>query len=258
MIRPVESTLSDDEHDEDDDNDDDDSTRKHYAFPDLDSLIRQCVKEYEAVFPKLNFSSPKVCVFTIKPHILPRAKKTSDQQDAAWLLPASSPLKCTSPADVYLLLKSSDFINHDLDVHAVFEGCQFDADGPPTYDLELVLRKWYPVDRGRELRCFVRANELIGERAAATLSDSISKLRLLTRGMVLGISQRDTNYYEFWNDPETQRKVSSAVREFWETNIKPKWMSCHQDCMFNLKLIHYQRSDLIYCTQRHFRLSPHP
>jgi len=40
-----------------------------------------------------------------------------------------------------------------------------DADRPPKYDLELVLRKWYPVDRGRELRCFVRANELIGERA---------------------------------------------------------------------------------------------
>ena len=45
----------------------------------------------------------------------------------------------------------------------MFEGCQVDADGPPNYDLELVLRKWYPVDRGRELRCFVRANELIGE-----------------------------------------------------------------------------------------------
>lgn len=46
-----------------------------------------------------------------------------------------------------------------------------DADGPPHYDLELVLRKWYPVDRGRELRCFVRSNELIGEQGV-TLSDS--------------------------------------------------------------------------------------
>jgi hypothetical protein len=66
MIRPVESTLSDDEHDEDSgDDDDDDSTRKHYAFPDLDLSIRQCVKEYEAVFPKLNFSSPKVWVLRL-------------------------------------------------------------------------------------------------------------------------------------------------------------------------------------------------
>jgi hypothetical protein len=66
MIRPAESTLSDDEHDEDSENDDDDddSIKKHYAFPDLDLVIRQCVKEYEAVFPKLNFSSPKVCLLS--------------------------------------------------------------------------------------------------------------------------------------------------------------------------------------------------
>jgi len=196
---PAESTLSDDENDDGSGDDvDDDSRRKHYAFPDLDFLIRQCVKDYEAVFPKLNFSSPK---------------------DAAWLLPASSPLKCTSPADVYLLLKSSDFINHDLNTDAVFEGCQTDSDGLPKYDLELVLRKWYPVDRGRELRCFVRGNELIG------------------------ISQRDTNYYEFWNDPETQDKVSSAVREFWEKNIRPRWTASSADCQFYLP---------------HFCISPQP
>jgi len=162
MIRPAESTLSDDENDDGSGDDiDDDSRRKHYAFPDLDLLIRQCVKEYEAVFPKLNFSSPKVCGFTTNIHLI---WTKSDRQDAAWLLPASSPLKCTSPADVYLLLKSSDFINHDLDTDVVFEGCQMDADSPPKYDLELVLRKWYPVDRGRELRCFVRGDELIGGR----------------------------------------------------------------------------------------------
>ena len=39
--------------------------KKHYAFPDLDLVIRQCVKEYEAVFPKLNFSSPKVCILLL-------------------------------------------------------------------------------------------------------------------------------------------------------------------------------------------------
>lgn len=33
---------------------------KHWAFPDLDNRIRDCVEEYEGVFPKLNFSSPKV------------------------------------------------------------------------------------------------------------------------------------------------------------------------------------------------------
>ena len=81
-------------------------------------------------------------------------------KDASWILPASSPLKCTSPADVYLLLKSSDFIAHDLSPSSVFAGC--DQTEPEPYDPELVLRKWYSVDRSRELRCFVRNDVLLG------------------------------------------------------------------------------------------------
>ncbi|KAG5222552.1 D123-domain-containing protein [Salix suchowensis] len=42
---------------------------------------------------------------------------------------------------------------------AVFDGC-LDGGGD-DYSLELVLRKWYPVDRSREVRCFVRDNVLI-------------------------------------------------------------------------------------------------
>ncbi|KAH9480460.1 Cell division cycle protein 123 [Psilocybe cubensis] len=190
---PAESTLSDEEDAVEDDSEDEDAQpRRHYTFPDLDQRIRECIKEYEAVFPKLNFSSPK---------------------DASWLLPSSSPLKCMSPADVYLLLKSSDFINHDLSTESVFEGTKYDPSSSisPTYELELVLRKWYPVDRGRELRCFVRGDKLIG------------------------ISQRDVNFYEFWNDTDTQAKVASAVSEFWETNIRPHW-SAQPDYVFDFLL----------------------
>ena len=80
------------------------------------------------------------------------------------MLPASSPLKCTSPVDVYLLLKSSDFVQHDLDLDLIFDGCDpaDRAETTASYELELVLRKWYPVDRARELRCFVRQEVLIG------------------------------------------------------------------------------------------------
>ncbi len=81
------------------------------------------------------------------------------------MLPASSPLKCVSPADVYLLLKSSDFVLHDIDTTQLFSGCEPSVDdeaGMPEYNLELVLRKWYPVDRSRELRCFVRREILLG------------------------------------------------------------------------------------------------
>ncbi|KZT11891.1 D123-domain-containing protein [Laetiporus sulphureus 93-53] len=192
---PGESTLSDDE--EDDEEEEPEEERRKFAFPELDEQIRATVSKYGAVFPKLNFSSPR---------------------DAAWMLPASSPLKCMSPADVYLVLKSSDFVQHDLSPEHVFEGCETASPAQgitsPTldYQLELALRKWYPVDQSRELRCFVRQEVL------------------------LGISQRDPNYYDFWNEPETQRKVTDAVKDYWESNIKGRWEQTGGDYIFDFLL----------------------
>jgi hypothetical protein len=60
-FRPVESTLSDDEKEDiSDESDDDDPLPPKYHFPELDKHIRGCIEQYGAVFPKLNFSSPKV------------------------------------------------------------------------------------------------------------------------------------------------------------------------------------------------------
>ncbi|KIL67823.1 hypothetical protein M378DRAFT_980458 [Amanita muscaria Koide BX008] len=178
---PFHSELADNSDEEDVDE------GPRFAFPELDAKIRECIMEYGAVFPKLNFSSPK---------------------DASWILPASSPLKCTSPADVYMLLKSSDFIAHDLDVNRVFD-VSTAADAAPPYELELVLRKWYPVDKSRELRCFVRKNRL------------------------LGIAQRDTNYYEYLNDPETKGKLVSAVKTYWESKVRTRWKA-NEDYVFDI------------------------
>lgn len=155
------SALSDDEDGSEDGSDSDgeeQEPRRNFAFPELDTRIRDAVKEYGAVFPKLNFSSPRVCA---PPLIQWRVLKIF--QDAAWMLPPSNPLKCTAPSEVYTLLKSSDFVLHDLNQDDVFEGCDSDTVARPHYDLELVLRKWYPVDRSRELRCFVRREILLGE-----------------------------------------------------------------------------------------------
>jgi len=64
---------------------------------------------------------------------------------------------------VYLLLKSSDFVTHDLDANSVFEGCIDDGAGEPDgYRLELVLRKWFAMDPSREMRAFVRDGVLVG------------------------------------------------------------------------------------------------
>ncbi|KAL1732684.1 D123-domain-containing protein [Schizophyllum commune] len=173
------STLSDDEKEDADDDFDSDEPRRTYAFPELDAQMRSAIKRYEgSVFPKLNFSSPR---------------------DAAWMLPSSSPLKCTSPADVYLLLKSSDFISHDLNRDLVFDGQTLGPNEP--YELELVLRKWYAVDRSREMRCFVRA------------------------GLLIGISQRDTNHYPYMATAEVQRSIVDAITRFWTDKIQsnPQW-----------------------------------
>ena len=61
---PFQSTLSDDEDETDDSASEPDSEygRERFAFPELDDKIRQAISEYEAVFPKLNFSSPRVSI----------------------------------------------------------------------------------------------------------------------------------------------------------------------------------------------------
>lgn len=125
------------------------------------------------------------------------------------MLPMSSPLRCTSPVDVYLLLKSSDFISHDLDPEIVFQHCE---ERPQAYKLELVLRKWYPVDRVREFRCFVRQE------------------------MLLGISQRDMNYYPFLNEREMERRITEAISHVWEKNVKGEWEATRGDYTFDVLL----------------------
>ncbi len=70
--RPVKSTLSDDDDGGSEDNGEAGSAHEsdgelpppRYAFPELDDQIRRCIKEYGAVFPKLNFSAPKVRLFS--------------------------------------------------------------------------------------------------------------------------------------------------------------------------------------------------
>lgn len=86
------------------------------------------------MFPKLNWSSPK---------------------DAQWIAFGNT-LKCTSPSDIYLLLKSSDFIVHDLKY--AYLDCNISIQRP----FVLVLRKWIGDDihPSLEFRCFVKDNNL--------------------------------------------------------------------------------------------------
>ncbi|XP_055882408.1 cell division cycle protein 123 homolog isoform X2 [Biomphalaria glabrata] len=110
-------------------------------FGEFDLKVKAAIKTLGGrVFPKLNWSSPK---------------------DASWIAFDKS-LMCTCPSDVYLLLKSSQFISHDLD--QPFDQCEdYQKDALlPSLTYTLVLRKWEPPNPASEFRCFVHNNKLIG------------------------------------------------------------------------------------------------
>ncbi|CAK1361088.1 Cell division cycle protein [Cercospora beticola] len=156
-------------------NDDDEDEDPSAQWREVHRAIRATIEELGgAVMPKLNWSAPK---------------------DATYM--NANTMKCHKPSDIYLLLKSSDFITHDLE-HAyddcvdASEGEQLSEDDIPYH---LVLRKanphWNP---SVEFRCFVRDRKL------------------------LCISQRDMNYYQFLH--KMQDKIQSLIREFFEIRLQ--------------------------------------
>ncbi|KAK9060513.1 hypothetical protein SSX86_021217 [Deinandra increscens subsp. villosa] len=109
------------------------------SFPDLESQINESIKTLGgAIFPKLNWSSPK---------------------DTAWISPNKS-LKCTSFSEITLLLKSSDSLVHDL--CRAYDSCT-DCNIRRPARFFLALRKWYPsLHPEMEFRVFIRDHLLVG------------------------------------------------------------------------------------------------
>ncbi|KAI0901969.1 D123-domain-containing protein [Annulohypoxylon nitens] len=151
---PVEEVDSDSDSDEEEE-----APRlpPNQRFPELHQTIIDKIAELGGeVAPKLNWTAPK---------------------DAAWISPHQNTIKCTSPNDIYLLLKSSNFITHDLE-HA-FDNCtpirntSASASTTPPFKPVLVLRSYFNPHTAMEFRCFVKHRNLIA------------------------ISQRDLNYFEF-------------------------------------------------------------
>ena len=109
------------------------------SFPDFEEEVIRCIEALGgSVFPKLDWSSPK---------------------DAAWIS-FSRTLCCHCIRDILLLLKSSDFVTHDLT--APFEHC---CDVPDfSYESvthHLVLRQWQDISAESEFRCFVQNNIVV-------------------------------------------------------------------------------------------------
>ncbi|QPG75543.1 hypothetical protein FOA43_002898 [Brettanomyces nanus] len=177
--------YSDWEEEEDDDADadaDEDKDLSNKAsptstFPSFHQKIKDAIQRLGGkVAPKLNWTSP---------------------QDATWMM-MNNTMECHNATELYLLLKSSDYINHDIG-HAfecVTEGPQ---NVPEGFEYELVLRKWFDINPSMEFRCFVRDRQLIA------------------------ISPRDLNYYTFMKDFENE--IVDKIDLFFDSVLLPKFDS---------------------------------
>jgi len=150
--------------DENDNGEQEEEQLQRFSFLELNQQIEQAIVELGgAVMPKLNWSSPR---------------------DAVWV--NSGTLECRTSGDVYLLLKASDFCNHDVH-HAVH----------PRPPLQLALRKWCNLFPSQEFRCFVFGRRL------------------------LAISQR--RHSQHWPHlMEQQREIAVLLQEFFEMAVRDR------------------------------------
>jgi len=101
----------------------------------------------------------------------------SSPKDATWIHDSHT-MNCHTVGDIYLLLKSSDFIIHDL-LHAWDNVQNIPVNHVTKY--QLILRKWSQLHPSMEFRCFVSYHTLIAisQRHHSTfyphlLSDALS------------------------------------------------------------------------------------
>lgn len=186
------------EEDEDEEQEDDDVAPPIRArdFSRLDEHIRGIIEKYDGeVFPKMDWSAPR---------------------DAAWILPGQT-LRCTTPADVYLLLKSSDFVAKDVEQAkelskatdsstTSFSSTHGDVSGAlrprpsSSWRLNLILKRHFAsLNPSHEFRCFVRG------------------------GQFIAACQRDgSTFYDFLQPLSVKQEIRTKLRDFWVANLKDK------------------------------------
>lgn len=164
---------------------DDEEPDPSLAWLEIHRKIKETIAELKgSVYPKMNWSAPK---------------------DATWIA-ATNSMECRTANDIYLLLKSSDFITHDLE--QAFDGCEQNSQSDDLDPLKepvfsrgdsipyhLVLRKTIPaLVTSLEFRCFVRNRRL------------------------LCMCQRDLNHYAFL--PGLVPDLSLRIQDFFDKNLQ--------------------------------------
>lgn len=165
-----------------------------YSFLDLNQEIEDAIEllysryivtdaSDKAIFPKLNWSSPK---------------------DSVWINNGS--MKCCSSGDIYMLIKASEFCSYDVNMLpdlterlTSFHQTTIPEhiiDSPPK--LQLCLRKWCCFYPSQEFRCFIRNEQIIG------------------------ICQRhDTQYWSHLTEETIQDEYMNLMISFYEDMIQP-------------------------------------
>ena len=188
ILPPEDVPSSSDSNTDYEEEEEDEATDPSQAWLDIHQKIKSTISELGgSVMPKLNWSAPK---------------------DATWIS-ATNSMACTTPNDVYLLLKSSDFITHDLE--QIFDDCDDESEDESESGNEveessaneslskipyhLVLRKTIPAfNPALEIRCFLRSRHL------------------------LCMCQRDLNHFDFL--PRLIPKLRSLIQDFFDRNLK--------------------------------------
>ncbi|CAE8633691.1 unnamed protein product [Polarella glacialis] len=110
-----------------------------------------------------------------------------------WSAKVHGSLKCDSPAEVFTLLKASDFVTHDL-CHS-FDHCGGSARKRPE-QFTLVLRRWHSLNESNEFRVFVRDSQLIA------------------------VSQRHTSFFfEHLQDEKEVEDIHRAIAVFFQEQV---------------------------------------
>jgi hypothetical protein len=180
------------------------------SFPELNALIEAAIAKLGgAVVPKLNWSCPK---------------------DATWVNGGS--LKCYTAGDVYVLLKSSDFVMHDIlypfgerelrsdyDDGVAEENMQAQTISP-NVEYKLTLRKWSNIHKSMEYRCFVASDTLVA------------------------VSQRDhTQFYPYLQKEE--ENIEAAIHDFFEEIVSREFTSSVDTYVFDCYVDQQQKVWLI-------------
>ena len=181
----ADDSWSDQSEEDDSDSDSDSGSEEADTRPavpaDFPELARQLQAAIDTsgragVFPRLTWSAPT---------------------DAAWMA-ADSTLSCRTPAQVLLLLKSSDKVSNDLSKRQHAQHC-------------IMLRKYRSINAGLEFRCFAAGGRLV----------AITQLRCDQR-------------FSFLQDAQVQECITRAIVSTYEQRLRPQLTGLPQNAVLDM------------------------